>query len=155
MPLVFTNIKYKQLNCYLTIIFYYISEYKFSQKIRDRQWYLCDTVINDYSKLIMARNEDVYVFDTYFYFQLTRKGEKSGWESVKRWTKHLNIFSKRKLLIPINFSSQKYCHWLLICVHMDEKKICYYNSAKGAVDQIEYMSNIRIIVFPYPRLTPS
>jgi len=95
----------------------------------------------------MARNEDVYVFDTYFYFQLTRKGEKSGWESVKRWTKHLNIFSKRKLLIPINFSSQKYCHWLLICVHMDEKKICYYNSAKGAVDQKEYMSNILNYLF--------
>jgi len=58
---------------------------------RESQWYLNDQVINDYMKLIVARDDQMYVFDSFFYERYTQ----SGHDGVKqRWTKNVNLFSK-------------------------------------------------------------
>ncbi|CAI6363919.1 unnamed protein product [Macrosiphum euphorbiae] len=84
----------------------------------DTRFYVTDIVINDYMKLIVERFPSVYAFDTFFYW----------YNAVKRWTKKLNIFSKSKLLIPININEMGYKYWVLVCVNVLQKQICYYDS---------------------------
>jgi Ulp1 family protease len=77
--------------------------HQYNTQIQNSQFYLNDTVINDYMKLIVAPNQDIYAFDTYFYCRYST----GGYKTVQRWTKKVNIFSKSKLLIPINLIQPK------------------------------------------------
>lgn len=91
---------------------------------RPSQWYLNDQVVNDYMKLIVSRDDNMYAFDSFFYERL----KQSGHNGVKRWTKNVNIFSKSKIFIPINVKEDTLCHWVLICVEMEKQLICLYDS---------------------------
>lgn len=97
---------------------------------RNAQWYLNDLVINDYLKLCMEKYPDVYCFETFFYTTLVQ----FGYARVERWTKRVNIFSKRLLLIPVNVVQQNFCHWALLCVNVHKKTICYYDSLQRKGD---------------------
>jgi len=88
--------------------------------------YLNDEVINQYMDLITKRSPNtVYCFNTFFYLALTEK----GYTHVCRWTKRLDIFSKKKLFIPIHIEDSE--HWCLVSVCFPEKSIKYYDSMGG------------------------
>jgi len=90
-------------------------------------WYLNDNVLNDYFTLIKKENPSVHSFDTYFYERFL----KSGYESVERWTKNVDIFSKRKVFFPINITGKKFAHWILVVADMENQQVVYYDSLEG------------------------
>ncbi|KAI4898280.1 hypothetical protein NFI96_024416, partial [Prochilodus magdalenae] len=99
----------------------------------DQNW-VNDQVINMYGELIMeATNHKVHFFNSFFYRQFVAK----GYEGVKRWTKKVDLFSKRLLLIPLHLE----IHWSLITVDISKQNINFYDSQgilfKFAVDNIE------------------
>ena len=93
--------------------------------------YLNDAIINFHlaylaqEKLSDDNKKDVHIFSTHFYTKLSnvpkkKKGESSSktrgeraYERVKRWTKEVDLFSKKLVVIPICEDN----HWyvLLIC----------------------------------------
>ncbi|XP_029509388.2 sentrin-specific protease 5 [Oncorhynchus nerka] len=86
----------------------------------DQNW-VNDQVINMYGELIMdATQNKVHFFNSFFHRQLVAK----GYEGVKRWTKKVDLFSKRLLLIPIHLE----IHWSLITVDIANHHIHYYDS---------------------------
>ncbi|XP_029564012.1 sentrin-specific protease 5 [Salmo trutta] len=86
----------------------------------DQNW-VNDQVINMYGELIMeATQNKVHFFNSFFHRQLVAK----GYEGVKRWTKKVDLFSKRLLLIPIHLE----IHWSLITVDIASHHIHYYDS---------------------------
>ena len=91
---------------------------------------LNDNVINYYLELLhdrSNRNPDlrkIFVFSTQFYQRLVT----SGYASVQRWTKKLDIFKNELILFPINIQGQ---HWILAVVNVCQKVIYIYNSANG------------------------
>jgi len=66
----------------------------------------------------------VYAFNTFFYQALSN----NGYSNVCRWTKKTDIFSKKKLFIPIHIEDS---HWCLVYVSFPEKSIQYYDSMGG------------------------
>uniref|UniRef100_A0AAY4BCK3 Ubiquitin-like protease family profile domain-containing protein n=1 Tax=Denticeps clupeoides TaxID=299321 RepID=A0AAY4BCK3_9TELE len=98
----------------------------------DQNW-VNDQVINMYGELIMeASNHKVHFFNSFFHRQLVAK----GYEGVKRWTKKVDLFTKRLLLIPLHLE----IHWSLLTVDIANKSISLYDSQgitlKYAIDNI-------------------
>jgi sentrin-specific protease 1 len=96
-----------------------------SKGFSSTQFYLNDKVINDYADLINERYPHVYVFNTFFYCNLSVR----GYDFVRRWARKNDVLSKKKLMIPIHI--QKSSHWVLVCVNFETKKIQYYDSLGG------------------------
>ncbi|KAK7204361.1 hypothetical protein BZA70DRAFT_280573 [Myxozyma melibiosi] len=79
--------------------------------------FLNDTILDFYLKYTIAELQvhkpDVakatFVFNSFFYKKLTERvnGGKSGFESVKKWTTKVDIFSMKYVVIPINEKA----HW--------------------------------------------
>ncbi|XP_060843213.1 sentrin-specific protease 1-like isoform X2 [Rhopalosiphum padi] len=87
-------------------------------------YYEClnDIYINKYMDLITQRSaNEVYVFDTFFFTAFSEK----GFSSVYHWTKNINIFSKKKLMIPIYTKEEN--RWSLVYVDMTKEKMIYYD----------------------------
>ncbi|KAI4878289.1 hypothetical protein NFI96_019214 [Prochilodus magdalenae] len=80
-------------------------------------------VMNMYGDLVMDAVPDrVHFFNSFFYDKLRTK----GYEGVKRWTKNVDIFQKKYLLIPIHLE----VHWSLVCVNVSERTITYFDSQR-------------------------
>ncbi|XP_038604879.1 sentrin-specific protease 5 isoform X2 [Tachyglossus aculeatus] len=87
----------------------------------DGQNWLNDQVINMYGELIMdAVPDKVHFFNSFFHRQLVTK----GYNGVRRWTKKVDLFKKRLLLIPIHLE----VHWSLITVTLSNRIISFYDS---------------------------
>ncbi|KAK3527581.1 hypothetical protein QTP86_026904, partial [Hemibagrus guttatus] len=87
------------------------------------QNWLNDQVMNMYGDLVMdAVPDQVYFFNSFFYDKLRTK----GYEGVKRWTKNVDIFHKKFLLIPIHLE----VHWSLVCVNIPQRNITYFDSQR-------------------------
>lgn len=92
------------------------------------EW-LNDNIINCYMNLIQERSniptEDnlptVYTMNTHFVSRLIE----SGYKSVERWTKRVNIFSFNIILFPVHVNNN---HWALVVVDFRQKTIRYYDS---------------------------
>lgn len=108
--------------------------------------WLNDEVINAYFSLIVARGKGsnkkkVYAFNTFFYPKL----RDSGYSSVKRWTRKVDIFSFDYLLVPIHLGN----HWCLAFIDFTRRQISYYDSLGGSpnnccdnlLDYLRYESN--------------
>ncbi|KAF7657260.1 hypothetical protein LDENG_00029400 [Lucifuga dentata] len=95
----------------------------------DSGQYLNDVIIDFYLKYLLhnasaAVAERCYIFSSFFYNQLTRGNSigKSGasdtcqrqWrhQRVKNWTRHVNIFKKDFLFVPVNQEA----HWFLVVI---------------------------------------
>jgi len=84
-------------------------------------FYNVHEVIDKYMDLITERSRGtVYAFNTCFYQALSTY----GYSRVCRWTKKIDIFSKKKLFIPIYIED----HWCLVYVYFPQKCIKYYDS---------------------------
>ncbi|XP_051532055.1 sentrin-specific protease 3-like isoform X1 [Myxocyprinus asiaticus] len=87
------------------------------------QNWLNDQVMNMYGDLVMdAAPEKVHFFNSFFYDKLRTK----GYDGVKRWTKNVDIFQKKFLLIPIHLE----VHWSLVCVNVPQRSITYFDSQR-------------------------
>ncbi|KAK3929244.1 Sentrin-specific protease 3 [Frankliniella fusca] len=82
-----------------------------------------DEIINFYFNVISESLQSVHALDTFFYPTLTLKGQ----ESVAKWTKNVNLFEKRFILIPIHGAS----HWSLISVDNESKTLTAFDSLNG------------------------
>ncbi|XP_029642076.1 sentrin-specific protease 1 [Octopus sinensis] len=90
--------------------------------------WLNDAVINFYMCMLMERSNEpgfskVYAFNTFFYPKLLS----SKYEGVRRWTRKVDIFAHKYLIIPIHLEM----HWCLAVVNFSQKTICYYDSIGG------------------------
>ena len=90
-------------------------------------WLVSD-VINFYLKMMVSRSEtnlqmkSMYAYSTFFFNRL----ESAGYGTVCRWTKNVDIFSKKLVLVPIH----RRVHWSLIVIDMEKKHIIYLDSNK-------------------------
>lgn len=94
--------------------------------------WLNDEVINFYMNLLIERGKlkdypSVHAFNTFFFPKLSN----SGYDSLKRWTKKVDIFSHDYILVPIH----RGMHWCMAIIDMNEKVIRYYDSMDGRFPQ--------------------
>ena len=75
------------------------------------------------SRSIEGDFDTVYAFSTRFYPKLL----KSGYKSVKRWTKNVDIFEYGIIFVPVHLGS----HWCLATIDTKEKSVNYYDSNQG------------------------
>ncbi|KAM0673487.1 SUMO1 sentrin specific peptidase 1 [Gurleya vavrai] len=71
------------------------------------------------SKENSKENNKIYVFTTYFFLQINKK----GFEGVKKWTEKINIFDYKKLIIPVHIPG----HWIFILVDTLGRAITPYD----------------------------
>ncbi|XP_044268035.1 sentrin-specific protease 1-like [Tribolium madens] len=94
------------------------------QTLSGLNW-LNDNVINFYMNLIMERGTDskwprTYATNTFFYQKLSRNGP----DSLKRWTRRVDIFSYEFICVPIHLGM----HWCMAIINLKERTIKYYDS---------------------------
>ena len=82
-----------------------------------------DEIINFYFQILQKydHNNDSYFFNSFFMTKL--KGFE--FDEVKRWTRHINVFSFKKLFFPVNINNS---HWVLLVIDIENKFIGYYDS---------------------------
>ena len=91
---------------------------------RTKGW-LNDEVINNFLAMVANSQKNsllafsTIAMSTYFFKSLKENGYKP------RWTRKLDLFSQRKILIPINLDG---AHWVLAVIDMVEKCISFYDS---------------------------
>ncbi|XP_065896519.1 sentrin-specific protease 1-like isoform X2 [Dysidea avara] len=86
------------------------------------QW-LNDEVVNFYMSMIAECCPDVHTYSSFFYSKLMS----AGYSGVRRWTKKVDVFSKRLLLVPVHLGM----HWCLAAIDFTSKQISYYDSMMG------------------------
>lgn len=94
--------------------------------------WLNDEVINFFFNLLVERSNQqgkikVHAFNSFFYPKLI----KSGYASLRRWTKKVDIFAMDLVLIPVHLGM----HWCLAAIDFNKKCISYYDSLKGSNPQ--------------------
>ena len=80
----------------------------------------------------------VWVANTYFYAKLT-EGKQYNYTNVQRWTtskklQEKDVFEYNQLLIPIHIPNEKCArlnHWILACIRMSDREICFFDSVNG------------------------
>ncbi|XP_071608149.1 sentrin-specific protease 2 isoform X2 [Heliangelus exortis] len=102
------------------------------RSLRTSCW-LNDVVINFYVNLLIERSKkegypSVHAFSTFFYPKLLSGGHKA----VGRWTKHVELFKKDLIFVPIHLRS----HWTLVVIDMRKKNISYFDSMGQKGDDI-------------------
>uniref|UniRef100_A0A3Q1EPU8 Si:dkey-100n23.3 n=1 Tax=Acanthochromis polyacanthus TaxID=80966 RepID=A0A3Q1EPU8_9TELE len=98
----------------------------------DSGQYLNDVIIDFYLKYLLqnasaAVAERSHIFSSFFYKQLTRRdnaseGRQRRHQRVKTWTRHVDIFKKDFLFVPVNQEA----HWYLVVIcfpGLEEPKI--------------------------------
>ncbi len=91
------------------------------------QW-LNDTIIDYYYCLILMDYSHFFCFSTYFFTSLCRH----GLNAVKKWYLNSNIFSYKKIFIPILESN----HWLLVVVDLETYNLILYDSFSKTYNHI-------------------
>nr|XP_022308808.1 sentrin-specific protease 1-like [Crassostrea virginica] len=110
-----------------------VEGYKLQIRRRDMEslsglnW-LNDEIINFYMNQLVERGErdgkpKVYAFNTFFYPKVMGQGH----DSVRRWTRRVDIFSKDYILIPVHLGM----HWCLAVIDFKKKMIRYFDSMGG------------------------
>ncbi|KAI8342872.1 hypothetical protein EDC96DRAFT_522145 [Choanephora cucurbitarum] len=76
--------------------------------------YLNDTLIDVFPKIWSDEfsRASIYTFSSFFYTKLAGPNQHIHYDTVKRWTSHVDIFDKKFLIIPI----AQHNHWFVIVV---------------------------------------
>lgn len=97
-------------------------------KKKDREYHknkVCfpDILVNKYMDLITKHSSNkLYAFNTHFFTAL----HLHGFSRIHRWTKNIDIFSRKRLFIPIYSKSKTM--WSLIYVNFKDKSIRFYDT---------------------------
>ncbi|XP_015752182.1 PREDICTED: sentrin-specific protease 1-like [Acropora digitifera] len=91
--------------------------------------WLNDEIMNFYFHLLVERsrregNLKIHAFNSFFYPKLI----KSGYTSLRRWTKKIDIFAMDMVLVPVHLGM----HWCLAAIDFNKRCITYYDSLKGS-----------------------
>lgn len=97
------------------------------ETLTDRNW-LNDEIVNGYMNLLVMRGgkgrfKKVYAFNTFFYPKI----RDSGYASVKRWTRKVDLFCFDFVLVPVHLGN----HWCLACIDFTKRTVSYYDSLGG------------------------
>ncbi len=96
--------------------------------LKPGRW-LTDAVINAYIHVMnnksMKLNLACFWFNTFFFSQLFGDNNDYCYDNVKRYTKTINLFNFRTIIIPINMSL---LHWVEIIVDLEQKDIKFLDS---------------------------
>ena len=86
------------------------------------------------------RNKNiVFLFNSFFFKKLTKswdgdrasvKKPKFDYQSVKRWTKYVDITKKKFVFIPIHLPSER--HWVLVVINFYDRHMLFYDSLSGS-----------------------
>ena len=109
------------------------------------EWMLTDKAMNGYFKLIIKEYPNVHAFDTFFY----ERYSKSHYQGVQKWTKKVDIFSKRKVFFPINIVKGKFSHWVLVVADMVNQELVYYDSLKEYYNKESHMAIMEYLGFEH------
>lgn len=98
------------------------------QTLQGLNW-LNDEIINAYMSLIVMRSKKmgykkVYAFNTFFYPKL----RESGYSTIRRWTRRVDIFSHDFIIVPVHLGN----HWCLAIIDFTRREISYYDSMGGS-----------------------
>ncbi|KAI8336465.1 hypothetical protein BD560DRAFT_413564 [Blakeslea trispora] len=76
--------------------------------------YLNDTLIDVFPKIWSDEfsRASIYTFSSFFYTRLAGPYQDIHYDTVKRWTSHVDIFDKKFLIIPV----AQHNHWFVIVV---------------------------------------
>lgn len=93
--------------------------------------WLNDEIINAYMTLLVYRgakagNHKVHAFNTFFYPKL----REAGYNSVRRWTRKVDIFNFEYIVVPVHLGN----HWTLVFIDFKKRTISYYDSLAGYSD---------------------
>ncbi|XP_031823931.1 sentrin-specific protease 2 isoform X4 [Sarcophilus harrisii] len=94
------------------------------QTLKNYHW-LNDEIINFYMNLLVERNKKqglprLHAFSTFFYPKLNA----GGYQSVRRWTKGVDLFEQDIILVPIH----RRVHWSLVVIDVRKKAVRYLDS---------------------------
>ncbi|XP_037915051.1 sentrin-specific protease 1-like [Hermetia illucens] len=116
------------------------------KSLKNNKW-LNDKIIEFYLKLIVERSKEsnfpnspkVFAMNTFFATRLLNV----GYQSIKRWTRSVNIFDYDILLIPVHVNQN---HWAISIIDFPNKTMKYYDSLGVPNAQIletleEYLRN--------------
>jgi sentrin-specific protease 1 len=98
-----------------------------------RMW-LNDTVIDYYLNLLLNEDQGYYAFNSFFYTALS----KNGVNGVLRWCRNVQIYSFKKIFIPILENS----HWMLVVVDLEANNIILYDSFAATHNHILQSINL-------------
>ncbi|WVF66306.1 hypothetical protein IAT40_001046 [Kwoniella sp. CBS 6097] len=95
------------------------------RRLRPSTW-LDDEVMNFYCAMMTERaaadgKKKVHNMNSFFFAKL----ETTGYQSVRRWTKKVDIFALDYFVFPINITNM---HWTACAVNFEKKRIEYYDS---------------------------
>ncbi|KAI9349582.1 hypothetical protein BDR26DRAFT_852393 [Obelidium mucronatum] len=98
--------------------------------------WLNDEIINFYGQMLMERSQrnprgeypKIHFFNTFFYSTL----QKSGYNSIKRWSKKFDIFALDMVIIPVHLGM----HWCCSVINFRDKRIEYYDSLHGNNEEL-------------------
>ncbi|OCF33153.1 hypothetical protein I316_05198 [Kwoniella heveanensis BCC8398] len=95
------------------------------RRLKPSTW-LDDEVMNFYCAMMTERAaadgaKRVHNMNSFFFAKL----EKTGYQSVRRWTKKVDIFALDYFVFPINMDNM---HWTACAVNFEKKRIEYYDS---------------------------
>lgn len=87
--------------------------------------WLNDQIINFYMCLLVERGKraewpSVYAMNTFFYPKL----KKSGYVSLRRWTRQVDLFMYDIIAIPIHLGF----HWCMAIINVKQKTVKYYDN---------------------------
>jgi len=97
------------------------------QTLSPKQW-LNDTIIDYYFNLLLLEYSDYFCFSTYFYNSLSR----NNLNTVTKWYKKFNIFSYKKIFIPILENH----HWILVVLDTEVCRLVLYDSLSRSYNHI-------------------
>ncbi|CAH0557369.1 unnamed protein product [Brassicogethes aeneus] len=87
--------------------------------------WLNDEVINFYMNLLMERGKEsqwpkTYAMNTFFYSKIIKDGP----ESVRRWTRRVDLFSYDIICVPIHLGM----HWCMAIIDLRDRSVRYFDS---------------------------
>ena len=106
-----------------------------------------DEVLVAFMLLCIKRHRNkpiVHVFNSFFFKKLTSswdgdrctssKKPKFDYESVKRWTKYVDISKKKYVFVPIHLAAER--HWVLAVINFFDQHMFLYDSLNGSHEVI-------------------
>ena len=109
--------------------------------------WLNDEVINFYFHMLMSglyRRDGFFSFSSFFFVKLLVPNVGYTYKNVRRWTKNVDIFSKKKIFIPINIGNS---HWTLLLIDLMIKTIFYYDSLGNADVYASHALRVRMFIY--------
>lgn len=88
--------------------------------------------------------EGFYSFSSFFFERLLVPKVGYTYKNVSRWTKNVDIFSKKKIFFPINIANT---HWTLLLIDVMVKTIFYYDSFRSEDVYASHALRVRMFIY--------